>query len=74
LRARTAVRCRYASQPPTTYPLNIKETRSHPQKLRIGQAAAKLIQDGETIILDSGSTTAEIARQIRQMKFESLTV
>ena len=55
-------------------PLNIKETRSHPQKLRIGQAAAKLIQDGETIILDSGSTTAEIARQIRQMKFESLTV
>ena len=55
-------------------PLNIKETRSHPQKLRIGQAAAKLIKDGETIILDSGSTTAEIARQIRQMKFESLTV
>jgi DeoR family transcriptional regulator of aga operon len=55
-------------------PLNIKETRSHPQKLRIGQAAAKLIKDGETIILDSGSTTVEIARQIRQLKFESLTV
>jgi DeoR family transcriptional regulator, aga operon transcriptional repressor len=55
-------------------PLNIKETRSHPQKVRIGQAAAKLIRDGETIILDSGSTTVEIARQIRQMKFESLTV
>ena len=33
-----------------------------------------MIQDGETIILDSGSTTVEIARQIRQMKFESLTV
>ena len=55
-------------------PLNIKETHSHPQKLRIGQAAAKLIKDGETIILDSGSTTVEIARQIRQLKFESLTV
>lgn len=55
-------------------PLNIKETRSHPQKLRIGLAAAKLIKDGETIILDSGSTTVEIARQIRQLKFESLTV
>lgn len=55
-------------------PLNIKETRSHAQKLRIGQAAARLINDGDTIILDSGSTTAEIARQIRQMKFESLTV
>lgn len=58
----------------TDVPLNIKETRSHPQKLRIGQAAAKLIRDGETIILDSGSTTVEIARQIRQMKFESVTV
>jgi DeoR family transcriptional regulator of aga operon len=55
-------------------PLSIKETRWHAQKLRIGQAAAKMIQDGETIILDSGSTTVEIARQIRQMKFESLTV
>lgn len=55
-------------------PVNIKETLWHAQKLRIGQAAANLIQDGETIILDSGSTTLEIARQIRQMKFESLTV
>lgn len=64
-----------ATQPVTNdVPLNIKETRSHPQKLRIGQAAAKLIEDGQTIILDSGSTTAEIARQIRQMKFEALTV
>lgn len=58
----------------TDTPLNIKETRWHAQKLRIGQAAAKMIQNGETIILDSGSTTVEIARQIRQMKFESLTV
>jgi DeoR family transcriptional regulator of aga operon len=55
-------------------PLNIKETRRHAQKLRIGQAAAKMVRDGETIILDSGSTTAEIARQLRQMKLESLTV
>ena len=58
----------------TDIPLNIKETRSHPQKVRIGHAAARMIRDGETIILDSGSTTVEIARQIRQMKFESLTV
>jgi DeoR family transcriptional regulator of aga operon len=55
-------------------PLNVKETRRHAQKQRIGQAAAKLVRDGETIILDSGSTTAEIARQLRQMKLESLTV
>ncbi|ULU24711.1 transcriptional repressor AgaR [Dyella terrae] len=55
-------------------PLNIKETRHHVQKLRIGQAAARLIEDGETVILDSGSTTVEIARQIRQRKWTSLTV
>jgi len=55
-------------------PLNIKETRHHAQKRRIGLAAAQLIEDGETIILDSGSTTVEIARQIRQQKWSSLTV
>ncbi|MBV8157314.1 MAG: DeoR/GlpR transcriptional regulator, partial [Dyella sp.] len=55
-------------------PLNIKETRHHAQKRRIGQAAARLVQDGETIILDSGSTTVEIARQLRQQKWTSLTV
>ena len=35
------------------------------QKRRIGAMAATLIQDGETIILDSGTTTLEIARQIK---------
>ena len=55
-------------------PLGVKATRRHAQKLHIGEAAAKMIHDGETIILDSGSTTVEIARAIRRMKFESLTV
>ena len=35
------------------------------QKRRIGAMAATLIHDGETIILDSGTTTLEIARQIK---------
>ncbi|MEO8778688.1 MAG: transcriptional repressor AgaR [Rhodanobacter sp.] len=52
----------------------IKQARWHAQKQRIGRAAANMIRDGETVILDSGSTTVEIARQLRQMKFESLTV
>jgi DeoR family transcriptional regulator of aga operon len=55
-------------------PLPIKETRRLPEKRRIGEAAARLINDGETVILDSGSTTVEIARQIRQRKWQSLTV
>jgi DeoR/GlpR family transcriptional regulator of sugar metabolism len=33
-------------------------------KRRIGRAAAELVQDGETIILDSGSTTTEIAANL----------
>jgi len=36
------------------------------EKQRIGAMAATLINDGETIILDSGTTTLEIARQIKK--------
>jgi len=36
------------------------------EKRRIGAAAAALINDGETIILDSGTTTLEIARNIKK--------
>src|ERR1700761_8754595 len=38
------------------------------EKRRIGALAATLIHDGETIILDSGTTTLEIARQIKKMQ------
>lgn len=55
-------------------PLTIKESRRLAEKRRIGEAAARMIGDGETIILDSGSTTVEIARCIRQRKWSSLTV
>jgi DeoR/GlpR family transcriptional regulator of sugar metabolism len=34
------------------------------EKERIGSAAAKLVSDGETVILDSGSTTFEVARHL----------
>jgi DeoR/GlpR family transcriptional regulator of sugar metabolism len=34
------------------------------QKRRIGRAAAALVDDGETIILDSGSTTTEVAANL----------
>ncbi len=55
-------------------PLPVKETRRLAEKRRIGAAAAKLINDGETVILDSGSTTVEIARCLRQRQWKSLTV
>lgn len=55
-------------------PINIKENLHRAQKIRIAEEAVKQIVDGETIILDSGSTTAEIAKQIRGMKFNSINV
>src|SRR6204780_2825265 len=38
------------------------------EKRRIGAMAVSLIHDGETIILDSGTTTLEIARQMKKLK------
>src|SRR3981189_596787 len=56
------------------YPLRTKETLHRDEKIRIGRAAAELVQPGETIILDSGTTTAEVARHLKRMKIQSLTV
>jgi DeoR family transcriptional regulator, aga operon transcriptional repressor len=56
------------------HPLTVKQLQHHAEKVRIAQAAAQLIQDGETIILDSGTTTEEIARQIRKAEFTGINV
>ena len=55
-------------------PINVKETLHHGEKVRIGHAAAQMIRDGETVMLDSGTTTAEVARHMKFLKLESLTV
>ena len=54
--------------------LNVKQLQHHAEKVRIAEAAAALIRDGETIILDSGTTTAEIARRIRTLELRSINV
>src|SRR3954467_14649231 len=53
-------------------PIDIKQNFHREEKLRIAAAAVDHIQDGQTVILDSGTTTAEIAKRIRGLKFESL--
>jgi DeoR family transcriptional regulator, aga operon transcriptional repressor len=58
----------------TDQPLDVKQLQHHAEKVRIGQAAAALIRDGETLILDSGTTTAEIARAIRRLDLKSINV
>ena len=59
---------------PEDVPITVKETLHHAEKVRIGHAAAQMIRDGETIMLDSGTTTAEVARQIRFLRLRSLNV
>jgi DeoR family transcriptional regulator, aga operon transcriptional repressor len=62
------------SVPDTDQPLDVKQLQHRAEKLRIAAAAAALIEDGETIVLDSGTTTAEIARRIRTLELKSINV
>ena len=54
------------------YPLSDKQKKHLTEKKEIGKKAVELIEDGNTIILDSGSTTFEVAKNLG--KFEELTV
>ncbi len=60
--------------PARDYPVSIKEALHHAEKVRIAQAAAALLKPSQTVILDSGTTTLEIARQLKLLKLKSLTV
>jgi len=60
--------------PAVDYPLRFKETIHHAEKVRIGHAAAQLVKPHQTIILDSGTTTAQIARQLKSARIQPLTV
>ncbi|HZR66726.1 MAG TPA: DeoR/GlpR family DNA-binding transcription regulator [Terriglobales bacterium] len=66
-----AVRRLEASQ---DYPLRLKETLHRGEKMKIGRAAADLVQPNEVVILDSGTTTAEVARQIKARKIHPVTI
>ncbi len=54
--------------------IEVKRTLHHAEKVRIAKAAVALIRDGESVILDSGTTTAEIAKQIRKLEGHSINV
>jgi len=56
------------------YPLRLKAALHRSEKTKIGRAAADLIQPVEVIILDSGTTTAEIARQLKAKNLQQVTV
>ena len=48
----------------TEDPIDVKRTRFADEKVRIGKRAAKLIADGDSVLLDSGTTTLQVARHI----------
>ncbi|PSR56247.1 DeoR/GlpR transcriptional regulator [Adhaeribacter arboris] len=54
------------------FALSDKNKQHYEEKKNIGQAAAQLVEEGDTIILDSGTTTLEIAKNLQ--KFTDLTV
>ena len=56
------------------YPLRLKQTLHRGEKMKIGRAAAELVQPNEVVILDSGTTTAEVARQIKARKVQPVTI
>jgi DeoR family transcriptional regulator, aga operon transcriptional repressor len=48
----------------TDFAISDKHKQNYEQKKRIGKAAAALIEEGDTIILDSGTTTLEITKNL----------
>lgn len=56
------------------YPLNVKKAIFHAEKARIGKAAAGLLKPRQRVILDSGTTSAEVARAMNRSNLEGITV
>ena len=48
------------------YEISAKDKINYAEKIKIGKKAAALVKAGETIILDSGTTTMEIAKNLNQ--------
>ena len=60
--------------PAPDLPISLKERLRHSQKAHIGAAAAAMIREGETVIFDSGTTTAAVAKCVAGLHLNSLTV
>src|SRR5947209_4163047 len=56
------------------HPLRVREGMRHAEKVRIAKAAAALIRPTQTVILCTGSTSCELAREIRRNPPPNLTV
>jgi DeoR/GlpR family transcriptional regulator of sugar metabolism len=55
-------------------PFAVRMLRNPEGKRRIGQATAALLQDGETVVLDAGTTMLEVARALSGRELRILAV
>jgi DeoR/GlpR family transcriptional regulator of sugar metabolism len=55
-------------------PFNIRALENIEAKTAIAVAAVALLVEGETVILDGGSTTMEVARSMRQRRFTVMSL
>ena len=53
-------------------PIQEKKDLHHGEKIKIASAAAAMVSEGQCVILDSGTTTSEIARALKS--FQQLTI
>ncbi len=54
-------------------PFEVRSTKSSAEKKRLGKRTAELIQPGETVLLDGGTTTLEVARNLAGKSLQVVT-
>jgi DeoR/GlpR family transcriptional regulator of sugar metabolism len=54
-------------------PFEVRRERASAEKQRLGKRAAELIQPGETVLLDGGTTTLEVARNLAGKSLQVVT-
>ena len=59
--------------PARAFDYDVESTRLRDEKMRIARAAAALIEDGQTVILDGGSTVASVARELSSRSLHIVT-
>lgn len=57
----------------TDQPFDLKQSLHQAEKVAIGKAMASRILDGQTILLDSGSTTLEVTRHLHAQRLTIVT-
>ena len=53
--------------------VSAKTTQFTSEKERIGLAGAELVNDGDTVLIDSGTTTIEVAKNLKNKNFTLIT-